>query len=322
MKKNKLFNFFTPKSITKDDEFAEIPTNFKGFFVMLGRKFWNISNLSLLFSAANFPIFALVLGISLMNKQIVVTSPMFTQYFGMAEVSSAPALNDFFSIVASFGTKAVMSRGSLICFCIAALFIITFGLSSAGSAYIIRGFNRGEPVFLISDFFSTIKRNWKQALIIGILDLLFCVVLVYDFLFWQATPGFIGGIMMYFALFLCVLYFFMRFYIYTIAITFDLSLFKIFKDAFLLSFLGFKRNILAFFGILAVFFINLQLFFILPSLGIMLPLVLTFALCMFISGYASYPVIKKFMIDPFYPDSDSGENFESDSEEVVFEDRG
>ena len=216
-----------------------------------------------------------------------------------------------------------MSTGSVICFCIAALFIFTFGLSSVGSAYIIRGFNRGEPVFLISDFFGCIKRNWKQGLIIGILDLVFSSVLVYDFIFWQGTPGFIGGIMMYFALFLCVLYFFMRFYIYTITITFDLSLFKIFKDAFLLSFLGFKRNILAFFGILIVCFINLQLFFMLPSLGIMLPIVLTFGLLMFISGYASYPVIKRFMIDPFYPES-TEEDFsgDDDGEDVVFEDRG
>ena len=31
--KKSLFSIFSPKPITKDDEFAEIPTNFKGFFV-------------------------------------------------------------------------------------------------------------------------------------------------------------------------------------------------------------------------------------------------------------------------------------------------
>ena len=324
MKENKLFKFFTPKSITKDDEFAEIPTNFKGFFVMLGRKFWNISNLSLLFTAANFPLLFVLLGVGLMDKQMVARGPMFSQSFGMYQISSSPELSNLFSTTSFFTTTSVLSTASIVCFAVAALFVLIFGLSSAGCAYIVRGYNKGEPVFLISDFFYTVKRNWKQALPMGILDLVFSFILVYDFLFWQGTPGFIGSIMMYFALFLCVVYLFMRFYIYTILITFDLSIFKILKDAFLLSFLGFKRNILALLGLIVVLYINLQLFFLLPSLGIMLPIVLTLGLSIFICGYASYPVIKKYMIDPFYPEESDNdeENYDSEDDDVVFEDRG
>ena len=323
-KNNRLFNFFTAKPITKDDEFAEIPTNFKGFFVMLGRKFWNISNLSLLFSVANFPIFAILLGFSMQEKHIVVDSPAFAEFFGVLGGNMSAQGSDIFSTVCSFGVKSVPSTTSWICFGIGALLLITFGLSSAGAAYCIRGYNRGDPVFLISDFFHAIKKNWKQALIVGVLDLLFTVLLVFDYMFWYSQSGFIEGIMMYFALFLCVLYFFMRYYIYTILITFDLSVYKIFKDAFLLSFLGFKRNIMAFIGILLVVVLNLVISTMILSVGIMLPIILTCALCMFIAGYASYPVIKKYMIDPFYPDADkpAEDDFSEDTDEAVFEDRG
>lgn len=321
-KKNKLFNFFTPKSITKDDEFAEIPTNFKGFFVMLGRKFWNISNLSLLFSVANFPIFAIFLGFSMQTKRMAILSPEFAEFFGMFGDSISPEASSVFSSVGSFGVKTVPSVASWICFGIGLLLLITFGLSSAGAAYCIRGYNRGDPIFLISDFFYTIKKNWKQALIVGILDIVFMVVLVFDYMFWYSKPGFIEGILMYFALFLCVLYFFMRYYIYTILITFDLSVYKIFKDAFLLAFLGFKRNIMAFLGILIVVFFNFFISTVILSVGIMLPIVITSALCMFIAGYASYPVIKKFMIDPFYPDADKPADDIGEDDEPVFEDRG
>ncbi len=327
MEKKNLFSFFMPKSITKDDEFAEIPTNFKGFFVMYGRKFWNLSNLNLVYVLCNIPFFFLIFALAgfLNEKAIVVSSPMLSAFYGLETVAFDGSLSSIFPFVNSYAEASVPSVGTYICYGISALTIFTFGLSNIGAAYCIRGYVRGEPIFVFSEFFSSIKKNFLQGLIIGVIDIVFSFVLIWDYLFWNGQSGFINGIFMYFSLFLCVLYFFMRFYIYTIAITFDLSVYKIFKDAFLLSFLGFKRNIIALLGIILVIALSFQIFFILPSAGIMLPVIITLATLMFISGYASYPVIKKYMIDPFYPDysfiaSDDNEDFDND--EAVFEDRG
>ena len=59
----------------------------------------------------------------------------------------------------------------------------------------------------------------------------------------------------------------------------------------------------------------------------MLPIILTIGVVMFISGYASFPVIKKYMIDPYYnenpdEDPDSESYSDDDDDDVVFEDRG
>ena len=319
MKKDfRMFKLFSQRSITKDDEFAEIPTNFKGFFVMFGRKFWNISNLSLVYSLVNLPILFLFLGFALKDTVDVVASPMFAAFNGFSHVSDAATLKILYPFVSSFTSASVASMGTYICYGIAALFLITFGLSNVGAAYIVRGYNRGDPIFLMTDYFSCIKRNWKNGIVIGVLDLLISFLLLYDFVFWNGMPGFVNGIMMYFSLFLCVLYAMMRFYIYTIAITFDLSLFKIFKDAFLLTFLGFKRNLLGLLGVLAMIVLNLFICILFIPLGIMLPIVLTLGAAMFVSGYASFPVIKKYMIDPYY----SEETPEDNDEEAIFEDRG
>lgn len=326
--KNKpsLFKLFTPKSITKDNEYNEIPTNFKGFFVMFIRKFWNLSNLSLLYSFVNLPILFIFLAYALMEQSTVVYSPMFSAFYGFSQVSDSASFGIIYPFVSMFGTMSVPTTASYICIGIACLGIFTFGVSNAGSAYIIRCFNRGEPVFLISDFFSTIKRNWRQSLIVGILDIIISFVLVFDFMFWNSQPGFINGVFQYFALFLCVLYFIMRFYIYTILITFDLSIFKIFKDAFLLSFLGFKRNIVGLIGIGAVIYLSIFICTLFLPIGVMLPIVLTIALLMFIAGYTSYPVIKKYMIDPYYPeetdDVDEDDFDDGEDDEIIFEDRG
>lgn len=321
-----LFKLFSHKSITKDNEYNEIPTNFKGFFVMFGRKFWNLSNLSLLYSFFNLPFLFIFLAYALMDQETVISSPMHSAFYGFFHVSDSSVIKSVFPFVSGFSEMSVASTASYVCLGIAAIGIFTFGLSNAGSAYIVRAFNRGDPVFLISDFFSTIRKNWRQALITGIIDIIIIAVLLYDFLFWNQS-GFMSGVMQYFALFLCVLYFIMRFYIYTILITFDLSIYKIFKDAFLLSFLGLKRNLLGFVGIILVVVANLYICILYIPVGIMLPIILTIGVVMFISGYASFPVIKKYMIDPYYnenpdEDPDSESYSDDDDDDVVFEDRG
>ena len=316
----KLFNIFSTKSITKDDEFAEIPTNFKGFFVMFIRKFWNLSNLSLLYSFVNLPFLFIFLAFACMKQQDVVASPMFGALHGFSNISDDVMFGIFYPFVSSFKSVSYFSTASYICLGISVLSIFTFGLSNVGAAYCIRGYNRGDPVFLVTDFFATIKRNWKQGLIVGFCDILLSFILIFDFLFWNGQSGFMNGIFMYFSLFLCVLYFIMRFYIYTITITFDLSVYKIFKDAFLLTFLGIKRNLLGLLGIFVLLALSFYLCILYIPVGVMMPIILTLALAMFIAGYASYPVIKKYMIDPFYQD-ELGDEEEFDDAQI-FEDRG
>jgi len=326
MKKFSLFKTFTGDGlgISKEDKYNEIPTNFLGFFIMLKRKFWNLSSLNLLYVACNFPVFFWLFTMTnQLHEQIyVVANPMFASYRGF-ELAGADGgvLSMIYPFVSSFRADYLNTPAVYVFLAISALFIITFGLSNTGAAYIIRGYTRGDPIFLISDFFGCIKRNLGQALIIGVIDIAFAVLLIWDFTFWMSQPGFINGVFMYVALFMCVLYFIMRFYVYTIMITFKLSVFKILKDAILLSILGIKRNFLAVLGILVLSFISFEFFALLPSIGIVLPLIITLSVGMFISGYASYPVIKKYMIDPFYADN-SDEDEIGDDDEPVFVDRG
>ena len=99
-----------------------------------------------------------------------------------------------------------------------------------------------------------------------------------------------------------VIYFFMRMYIYILTVTFDLKIFKVIKNAFIFSFLGFKRNIVAAIGIALAVFIN-YLLMLLPQtfgLGLILPFVITIGVVMFMMAYAAWPKIKEIMIDPYY----------------------
>ena len=128
--------------------------------------------------------------------------------------------------------------------------------------------------------------------------------------------SFMEKVFFYACVFLIFIYGFMRNYMYLIMVTFKLSIFKILKNSFIFAFLGIKRNLAALAGILLVCFINVYIFVYLPFVGLTLPLIITTSTVFFIGAYAAYPVIKKYMISPYYKDEDVYEEYDR-----IFKDR-
>ncbi|MCR5352977.1 MAG: DUF624 domain-containing protein [Clostridiales bacterium] len=324
-----LFDFlhFKPKEkgVTKDEARKASRTDFIGFFRTYFEKFWNISNLNLVIALY---LVLLALGIWTLQPYPVV----FYIFLGV--------------------------------------FALMFGPLCAGVFYVVRGYVRGDPVFIVSDFTYAVKHNWKQSIIIGLLDLLITGLLIFDVLFWSGTDinyltsyvpenvveitqeadtaesgaeitvtddeqapgeeekaevlpfgektnGFLESMFFYASIILFIVYLFMKNYIYIITVTFNLSVYKIFKNAFLFSILGIKRNILGLLGKFILLFVNVIIFVNMPMVGILLALIITIASCAFIGAYAAYPVIKKYMITPYYKDEEVYESYDK-----IFEDRG
>ena len=118
----------------------------------------------------------------------------------------------------------------------------------------------------------------------------------------------------------------MRPYIYIQMVTFDLSVFKMIKNALIMALVGMKRNILALIGCAVL--IGLEIIFIfsaggiLVSIGIALPLAIMFSAMAYMKVFAAYYEIKKKMIDPYY--ASHPEEFEAiestDDEEIIMHD--
>ena len=110
----------------------------------------------------------------------------------------------------------------------------------------------------------------------------------------------------------------MKFYIYQLLITFDLKNFKILKNSLIFTALGIKRNLMAFLGLIVLFALQIALIFLALVYGltvfIVLPFVYILALIGFITTYAAYPVIDRYMIAPY-----ANENTESINEETTAE---
>lgn len=312
-KKFRLFNF------NKDGkgvyEFEDRTPNLKFFFKLFGRKFSSILQVNLLMLLHVLPVVALVFAYFSGNKTPTITDLSFPALYGINRVILTPDVPwmDLSSI--NMGIPVLSPTFIIVTICVGILWALTFGWQNVGSAYILRGLFRGEPIFVFSDYFYGIKRNFKQGFLMGLLDFLIIGVLAVDFAFFAGNGGTPARNFMYFVIFaMIIIYLIMRTYIYLMLITFDIGIFKAIKNALIFTVLGIKRNVLAVLGILILLVINVALMIWLIPLGIALPLVLPLvylaATIGFIATYASYPVIYKYMIAPYANKQSDAENNE------------
>ena len=279
--------------------------NLKFFFKQLWRKLSKIISLNMLMIFQVIPLIAcLYLYFIATPTTPTLSSPEYSALFGINEVSSS-ALSSIHLSIFSFQTP-LPTYNTYIYWVIGALLlfeVITYGWQKVGSIYVMRGLVRGDSVFVLSDFFYGIKKNIKQGFILGVIDCLAMFALAFDIFYFITSPssGF-NNFMYVMTIALIIIYIIFRFYIYLMAVTFDMKIRKIFKNALIFVVLGIKRNIMALLGLaLVTAFAALLIFCFLPmGLGVtlVLPLIYYLGVCAFIYTYAAYPVIKKYMIDP------------------------
>jgi uncharacterized membrane protein YesL len=96
----------------------------------------------------------------------------------------------------------------------------------------------------------------------------------------------------------------MRFYVYTMMVTFDLKFFRILKNAAIFTLVGFGRNLLMFFGCVMLVLFTMWLYTLFVPLAVISIFMILFSGCTFMGTYAAWPKIQKYMIDPYYKKSE------------------
>ena len=321
--KNKLFGFFDYNRDNRPDAVEEDTTpTIKRYFKLLARRFWKLITLNLMMLPLIIPALVCFYLYVSMRQTPVAGEVLFPQLLGANAVSATPTSTLLFDLFGAQQNIPVFTTWTYIGMgiCIAFL-VITFGWQNIGAAYIVRNMVRGEAVFVWSDYFYAIKRNLKQGFFLGLIDAVILFTLGFDIsYFWGRGGTFTLDVGFYLTIALIVLYFLMRFYIYLLIVTFDLSIYKILKNALIFSLLGFKRNIMGVLGIALITALHVMLLLLLIStplsgLPIILPFLWYMAAVTFTSAYAAYPVIDRYMIAPYANQEDEEETEEESVEE-------
>ena len=282
------------------------PPNVVNFFKLYKRQFGNVVKINLLMLFGNFPLF---FGFFALTGYLNHTSPapasyLFGPLYGAMTASPdavSPSTMMLFGIHGVQAEASVMSTATYVFFALTALVLFTFGFVNVGTSYLLRNIVRGEPIFFWQDFWYAIKRNRRQALIYGILDCVIMLLLGYNITLSYFNLGnMMVNIVFFGNLLLIFVYFMMRFYVYIMMVTFELSIFKLFKNAFIFALLGIKRNALAVTGIGLSLAVTYSLLIVFQPIGILIPFTLLFGTGALMGAYAAYPKIKELMIDPYY----------------------
>jgi len=177
--------------------------------------------------------------------------------------------------------------------------LVTIGPSTAAMTHVMRKFVLEQPIFVFVELFSAFKKHFKQTIGVGLVSLMFFVAFGYSMYFYNiqiAEDPYFGNYFMFAmnmvagAVFLTV-----NIYLYPQIVCLDLSMRAMLKNSVKFCLLGFKRNVITVLitGIVAA------VIFTAPVALIVLPL-MPFAQLAFLSMFNAYPIIQKYVINPFY----------------------
>lgn len=262
------------------------------FFELVFRKFWKIVQVNMLYSVFYLP--------------LVVA---FYALFGMSNRNLGIIL-------------------AVICIL---LFTVLVGPATAGMMKILRNYTLERHAFILTDFKKAFSENFKKATALGIIDvLLIASVSSAVYVYSHLADAYGNGMLVFFVISLSIgiMAVMMNFYAYLMIIATDLSFKNIMKNSLALACVALKKNLITLLIVIIVSAVFIFLIIFNMATLFLLPLVPA-ALLGFVVAFNSYPVIQKYVINPYYeqrgevnPELEDELQSDPDDEEVLFEDKG
>ena len=211
--------------------------------------------------------------------------------------------------------------------------VVTIGPALAGMTKVLRNYVLEKNSFIFHDFWKGFSQNWKKSLPVGLIDILLIIsaisaVNVYPALAENAQSG--GWIWYAFCIISISVTFtvlIMNFYIFPMIIATDLSFKNCIKNSFFLTCVALKKNLITLLCVAAVMAVLVLTLLLNPYFLLLLIPLWAVSFIGFITMFNSYPIIQKYVINPYYEERGM-DNPEYDylkpldEEDSVFVDKG
>jgi len=310
--------------VPKNDYVPEQHGPVYNFFYSLKTHFLTIMSVNLLFVIFNIPAILVAYFMTLFFLPYLndmFTPANFVQYMYDAGVVGNTSINDV-------GTDAAYQLYYLVVvMCIMFLVgstLVVVGPFQAGFSQIYRNLYRQEGVFLFTDFKEGMKNNLKQSIGASVISLVFTCICLFAIGFYGNTGTRFGTAAATFFAILFFVFIIVQNIVYTMMVSRDIKLSKIYKNAFLFFLLKFGPCL----GLIVVM---LVLFLLIPALLLLTTtyfamavvvfyyLVFVFAFMQYLLSFFTGELIKEY-IAPMDPpkseeDDDYGDDFDDEEEE-------
>ena len=185
--------------------------------------------------------------------------------------------------------------------------VLTNGLANVGITNVARNTARDKHSFGLSDFFETIKKNFKQGLLAGIINTVILFLITFSVWFYYTGKGTFAVIGLGISLAMLFVFTVMNFYLWTLIITFKFTLKQAYKNSFKFVFINMLKNLLCLVVRILIIAVNVAIIFLSGRywLFVLLIELIIFALTYpsfnaLLIQYCTFPAIKKYIIDPYY----------------------
>ena len=264
---------FSPNYIKPGPGISKDAPKKKGIFLyfeILARKIFKLYQASWLYCVCSIPYLVIM---------FFYTSHIFGGYIGQLSESAVES-----GIVSSVDINLII----FIISCLMTVSVFTLwgaGPASAGYAYVTRCFTREEHAWILSDFFSKMKENFKQSMLVVVMDFAFLFLIANAFAqYWSmynTQNQFIWLILLYVCVLILFVYTFMHFNIYQVMVTYDCKMRDLFKNSILLGLGRAPVNLIL---------IVLSLALYVVAFHYLQPLVAVFVILVGLFGFLRFPV--------------------------------
>jgi uncharacterized membrane protein YesL len=262
--------------VSPGEKYIDDRSRIRIFFQVLGRKFWKLISVNLIYLIFNIP--AII-------ASVFIAAYILLQYMPAAD---AAAQGDPITLL-MVGTFPIMMF-------MMAVPAISVGPAAAGLTYLLRCFSYEMPTFDWSDFKDKMKENLKQGLAVGLINLLLTVFLLLDFYLYsqiKTASSFIpianGFLIIVFLLFLM-----MNLYLYPMMVTYNLNLKNLYRNALIFAFAKFLPNLAA---LIICFLLTAAPILIVNYTGSVLALTVIY-LYYILLGFTLPGLVTNFMVNP------------------------
>ena len=261
-----------------------VKNGFFQFFELYFRKFWRFISTNLCYFLITLPIviyvFYLVNGIFADRLEALGEGSIL--FAGVGFIAS------FFSFIPSWLNTPLL-----------VVSVLLYGPITMGLTYMYRNFAREEHAWT-SDLWSRAWANARQGLFFGILDLLLTFLFIWGMFGRLASEGrnisfALSTILSVISGIALIIWLFMRHYTYLMAVTINLNVFQILKNAWLFVVLGFLRNLIS--GLVTLGCVVVT-FLLAPLITVITLPLFFYSFSWFCTIFTCYPIVKKYLIVP------------------------
>ncbi len=271
---------FTPKYLKPGKGISADEPEKRSFFrywEILKDKFSKILGLNILYVLLSLPYIAIIFIIIPINYEWLKST------FSQFDEASISVIYVMIKLILSLVIFSVFGSGPV----------------SASYAYISRCFTNRVPAWVIADGKDALKSNFKQSMLLVILDIVIIflsltAITFYNSIYTQTQNilAYITGIALSISF---VIYAWMHYYIYQLMVTFQLKLRHIFRNAFILTICSLPKNIiftLITFAVTYILFVFLDTFIALVVYIALAPIFTRF-IAEFSATNRITPIVKK-----------------------------